>query len=346
MSPNRPYTASGKHLVPGVLLAVLLGLAAPVYTVLEAALLRQVIVVSGVLMVFLYLWAGRLSAWLFMTVQLCAAAALGSGPMMLMLMAAGSLPAMFTVRLIAQRRPFPETLRGSAAAYLLGMTAALAVAWTAFGGGLIGQAVDAAQAQLAQMPDAYFTALAGNLNAALTGSRAMTASDVRQQMSVVLAQARQLYGTALPGQLIAGAAASGVLSALWGCWLLARQGMATNESYLPLTRCFLPPEVSTGLMLMWLTTFLMEAAGYPSGAAVQEAAFELLSLAFCIQALAAIDRFFFRQGMPDRNRRTLVLTAAALGRLILMARGMLFILGLGSAMFGAHGAFKNRFNKQ
>ena len=178
------------------------------------------------------------------------------------------------------------------------------------------------------------------------GSGTLTANDVRQQFSAQSAQVRQLYVTALPGRLIAGAVASGVLSTLWGSWLLARRGMATNESYIPLTRWFLPSEVTTGLMLLWLTTFLMERTGYPSGAAVQEAAFELLSLAYCVQALAAIDRFFFRQGMPDRKRRVLVMTAVALGRLILMARGALFIIGLGSAMFGAHGSFKDRFNKQ
>ena len=330
-------------MLPGVLLALLLGAAAPLLTVLEASLLMPVIVLSGVFMVFLYGWAGRLPAWVFMTVQLCTASAV-SGPFLLMPLAAGCLPAMATARLIGARRPFLETLRLSVAFYLADLLAALAVAYFSFGGNMIGRLMDAVQAQMAQMPDAYYAPIVENLT--LTGAKSLTVAQVRQQLSAVMEQAKLIYETALPGKLIAGATASGVLSALWGSWLMARLGMATDESYIPLTRWFLPAQVSAGLMLVWITAFAVAQTGYAAGASVDEAAFDLVELAYGIQALAAIDRFFYHRGMPDRVRRGWVVAAAVLGLVIPAAAEALFLVGMGSAMFGSHGAFKNRFNKQ
>ena len=345
MTPISPYRAPGGRLALGVFLAIVLGAAAPLLTVLEVSLLMPVIVLSGVFMVFLDGYAGRPPAWLFMTVQLCAAMFLLNGTFAAMLLIMGTAPAMLTMRLLLERRPFFEAMRQSLLFYTLGLLAGLTVAWLTFGGGMIGRVFDALMAQLEQLPDSFFQPVVQTVNTALGGAKTLTVADYREQLPGILTLARQTYEQALPGMLITGAALSGVLSVLWGSWLLARRGMATEESYVPLTRWFLPGQVSGGLMLVWLAAFILLQSGYGSGQAVHTAALDLATLAFSIQALAAIDRFFFRRGMPDRARRGWVIAGTLLGLALPPVGDFLFIIGLGSAMFGSHGLFKSRFNR-
>lgn len=346
MTPNQPYRVSGAKLALSVFLAIVLGAASPLLTVFEASLLMPVVVLGGVFMVFLYVYAGRLPAWLFMTVQLCAAAAaLFDGTFMVMLLLAGSVPAMLTVRAVAARRPFFEALNLSVIAYIAGMLAALVAAYISFGGGMIGRAMDALLGQMYQMPVSFYERLVETLNQMMAGSRTFTVASYREQLTGMMNAAKLIYEAVLPGKLLIGAALTGVLSALWGSWLLARRAMATDESYIPLTRWFLPAQVTFGLLLVWLAAFVMAKAGVSSGQSVHSAAFGFVNLAFAIQALAAIDRFFFRRGASDAARRRWVTVAAVLGLVFSVAREALFILGMSSAMFGSHGALKARMGR-
>lgn len=344
MTSNQPYRISGGKLALAMLLALVVGAAAPVLSLLQVGLLLPVIVIGGVFMVFLYVYAGRLPAWLFLTVQLLTANLLVNDTFMWMLLAAGSIPALLCMRGIAARRPFFEQLRVSMAMFCLGMLAALGIAYAQYGAGMIARATDGLSGLFAQMPDAFFEPFVSAVNSAIPGSELpggpMTVARYRSMITGVLALARETYQAALPGTLLSGAATAGILSTLWGSWLLARRGLATEDSYVSPERWFLPSGVTGGLSLMWLAAMLIAHSGYASGQSVQTAAFDLLNLAFSFQAVGAIDRYMLRRNKSDRFRQVVIVAVILLGWVLRVLGLALFLIGSGSAMFGSHGALR------
>ncbi|MBR1559217.1 MAG: DUF2232 domain-containing protein [Clostridia bacterium] len=341
MISDRPYRPSGGKVALGVVLAVLLGIAAPALTALETALLLPVILLSGVLMVFLHGYAGRLPAWLFMTVQLGAAAVLLGPTFMWMLMAAGTFPAILSMRGILTKRPFFEQMKLDIGFYLAGLLAAVTIAWSVFGGNMIPRAVDALRAQFELTPDLFFLPFVEAVNAAMPGTT-VTVAGYRAQVMAVLELLGETYERMLPGTLLSGAALSGVLTALWGNWLMARHGMATNESYISLERWFLPKQATAGLLLMWVAAYILSETGYQGGESVYMAVYALVSLAFYIQGLCAVDRFMFRRGASSGRRRFVVILGLILGAIFRLFNTFLFVVGAFSALFGSHGAISRR----
>lgn len=350
MDSNRPYRISGGQLALAMILALVMGLATPLLTAIQMAMLMPVIVISGVFMVFLYIYGGRLPAWLFMTVQLASSAMLLNGAFMWMLLAAGTMPAIFCTRSIVSRRPFFDQVCSAIAVYVAGMVAALTIAYLRYGGGMIGRLMDALGSQFDRMPDSFFVPIVEALNSALSGAEfagfgTMTVARYRSMLTAVLEVARQTYQAALPGALLSGAALSGVLSVTWGSWLLARRGLATNESYQPLCRWFLPHDLTFGLTLIWVVAYVLAQTGYASGDSVYTTAYDLVSLAFYIQALSAIDRFMRRRGAKNGGRHALVMVAAVLGLTVRIVGLAMFIIGALSALFGSHGSIRAARNR-
>ena len=345
MTSNIPYRVPGGKLALGLVLALVLGALTPVVTLLEMSMLMPVVLLSGVFTVFLYCYAGQLPAWLYTIVQLASTYALLDERFSLMLLLSGTLPALACIRLIALKRPFFEQLRLDLAAHLLGMLAAVTVAYLSFGGNMIDRMADALKRQFDLMPDSFFTPFVDMVNSALsTGGfpdvSAMTVESYRAQIGGFLSLMSEVYQQSLPGALLSGAALTGVLSALWGNWLRARRGLATSESYIGPAQWFLPRNVTLGLTLMWLAAYILSETRYAQGETVYYTVFSLASLAFFIQALAAIDRFLFRRGAQDARRRRLVTLALALGILFRFVNTILFAIGAGSALFGSHGAIR------
>ncbi len=344
MTSNGPCRVSGGKLALGIVLALLVGALTPLITVLEMSVLMPVVLPGGVFMVFLFCYAGPLPAWLFTIAHLAAAGVLLGEHFLLMLLVSGTLPALLCMRMIALKRPFFEQMKLGVAAFLGGMLLAVTVAYLSFGGNMIERMADALKAQFALMPDAFFTPFVDMINSALStgipGVKMMTVQSYRAQISGILDLMSELYQQTLPGALLSGAALTGVLSVLWGNWLQARRGLATNESYVGPTRWFLPRNVTLGLTLMWVAAFVLSQTGYAQGETVYYTVYSLASLAFFIQALGALDRFFFRRGTPDGRRRALLVIALILGLLFRFINTLLFAIGAGSALFGSHGAFR------
>ena len=345
MTSNFPYRVPGRKLAVGIILAVLIGALTPVVTVLEMTFLMPVVLLSGVFMVFLFCYAGQLPAWLYMIVQLASTGVLLGQRFMLMLLAAGSVPAIVSIRLIARKRPFFEQMKVSVAVCLLGILAAVVIAYNGFGGNMIERLAEVLKRQFDQMPDAFFTPFVDMVNSALsTGNfpdvSAMTVESYRAQIGGFLNLMSEVYQQSLPGALLSGAALTGVLSVTWGNWLRARRGLATDESYIGPTRWFLPRNVTLGITLMWLAAYVISKTGYAQGQTVYYTVYSLATLAFFVQALGAVDRFFFRRGVPDGRRRALVIIALILGLVFQLFNTFMFAIGAGSALFGTHGAVK------
>ena len=350
MISNQPFRISGGRLALGIVLAVALGLLTPLLLALEACFLMPVLVLSGVLMIFLYGYAGRVPAWLYMTVQLGATAALFNSTFMWMTMAAGTFPAILAMRGIITKRPFFEQLIMDVGLYLAGLVVAVLIVYTAYGGNIIGRAVDGLTEQFKHMPDLWFQPFVDAINRAFSagetqGISPIDIADYRTRVLAMLQLVGETYERVLPGNLLAGSMMSGVVTVLWGNWLMARRGMATSESFIGMERWFLPRWATLELLLLWIIAYFISESEYASGEAVYMAAYAIVSTAFMFQGLAAINRFCYRRSMTDRKRRVLTVLGLVFGMVFKLFNSFLFILGALSALFGSHGSISIRISR-
>ena len=347
MLSKQPYRVSGGRMALGIILAVALGVLTPVLILLEMAFLTPVVLLSGLFMVFLYCYAGRMPAWLYMTVQLGATAVVLNSTFMWMTMASGTFPGILAMRGIIIKRPFFEQLKTDVLFYLSGLVVAILIARISFGGFMISRMVDAVREQFKLMPDAFFLPFVETINrtlstGAIPGMTSLTVSGYRAQLMALVDLVGETYERMLPGTLLTGAALSGVLTAMWGNWLMARHGLATDESYIGLTQWFLPRQATLGLLLVWVVAYIISETQYASGEAVYMAALSMATLAFMLQGICAIDRFLYRRNVSDRKRRILVGIIMVAGLALRLFNTFLFIVGTSSALFGSHGAIARR----
>ena len=351
MISNPTYRVSGGKFAVAMILAVILGALCPVLIALEAGLLLPVIQLAGVFMVFLYCFAGRAPAMMFMIVNLSFTAYTMGSTFMWMGMLAGIMPGIFIMRLIAAKIGFFDQMRRGLAAYAVGVVLAILMAAAVFGTNIIGQVKTLLAEQLQRMPDEFYAPFVDIMNQALSGYTlgipVFTVASYRPMVLATLEMLAEMFSRELPAALLCGTVVSAILSMLWGNWLLARRGLATDESYVSPERWFLPGSVTVGLLLMLAASGILKAANYRGADTVLNVVYGLMTVAFFIQALAAIDRFFFRRGVPARRRTLLMVLSLVLGVATQAFNLALFAIGAGSALMGSHGAiteFKKRYS--
>lgn len=351
MDSDRFNRVSPGKLAWGIVMALIVGALLPLITLAQVASLLPVMMVGGVFTVFLQCYAGWIPAAVFTAAGLFSTAWFMDVTPMWMLLLAAFLPAGLVVRGIQQKRPFFDQLRTAIAAFAVGLLAALGVAYASFGAGMVTRFMDAVRAEIARMPDSTFTPFLDTINATLLlngvqGVKMLTVDMYRAQINGMLDLMQETYARMLPGTLLCGALLSGIASVLWGNWRMARRGMATDESFIGMTRWFLPGQISLGALGLWLVSYLIAAAGLASGATVYTAVYQLVCTVFTVQAFAAIDRRMFAGGRALRGRRVAMGLLLVAGALVRMVGTLLFAIGVMSALFGSHGAVKLWMDKR
>ena len=335
------------RLIWGIVLALVIGAMMPLLTMLQIVTLVPVLMLGGVFAVFLHCCAGWVPAAVLMAAGLASTAWFMGMTMMWMTVLAAFLPAGVVIRGIMARRPFFEQLRNGVIAYGVGLLAALGIAYTTFGTGMVTQFVEVVRAEIARMPDSAFTPFLDTLNAALLlngvqGVKMITIDVYRAQVNGVLDLMRDTYARMLPGALLCGALMSGIASVLWGNWRMARRGMATDDSFVGLSRWFLPGSATVGMLAMWLASYLIAASRYASGATVYATVYQLVCAVFSIQGYAAFDRRMIATGRPLKGRRIAIGLFLVAGALIRMLGTLMFAMGVLSALLGSRGVIRQR----
>jgi len=331
------------RMIGSIVLALILGLLLPLIAVLQISLLLPVLMLCGIVGAHLKARAGWLPAMVLFAASLGSTLWFVGAPAMFMLLLAAVLPALLITRSMAQKQPFFEQLKLGIAAYVLGLVAAMIAAYMSFGSGMIASFVDVLRAEFDRMPDAALQPFADAVNStlALNGIRSVetvTVEMYRAQLKGVLDLMQQTYARMLPGTLLTGAMLSGVLTVLWGNWTMARLGLATNESFMGMSRWFLPAQATVGALALWAVSLIIANSGYEAGATVHAAVGELAGSIFVIQALSALDRRMLTAGRSLSRRRTLI-ALLAIGALIFGGVAMVLCLtGVLSALFGSRGA--------
>ncbi|MDO4865465.1 MAG: hypothetical protein Q4C10_02835 [Clostridia bacterium] len=346
MDSNREIRVPSGQTVGLVILAVIVGALLPVAAIfqLELAVTLPVLMLGGVYAVFLHARAGWVPAGALIASALASAAWLLGFEPMLMLAAAAVLPALVVMRGVAQRQPFFRQLRQGLVAFVLGLLAAMLVAYATFGGSMISRFMDVVRQIIGRIPDASLQAMLDALRGALPEGAEMaetlTVENYRGMMMGALDMLEQFYAQMLPGALFSGALFSGALAVLWGNWTKARRGMATNDSFVGLSRWFLPANVAVGAIGLWLAGFILLNAGYGSGETVYATTNQIAGTAFYIQALAALDRRLIRGDRPLPRRRLAITLLVIASMLIRTVASVMTFVGLASALFGTRGAVK------
>ena len=331
-------------MVGNLLLALVIGALLPIIAVLQVSLLVPLLMLGGIFAVRMRARVGYVPPMVLFGAALSSTLWLMGTPMMFMLLAAGVLPALVVMGLMAQKRPFFQQMRVGIAAHGIGLVAALLIARLSFGSGMVAQFTDVLRGEFARMPDSTLQPFVEAMNSALALSGVQgvsyTVEMYRSQLSGVLDLMQQTYAQALPGVLLSGALLSGVICVLWGNWTMARLGLATNESFVGMSGWFLPAQVSYGALALWAAGILLMMAGYAGGATVYAAVCAIAGPVFILQALSAADRRMLRAGAPLSRRRVLITLLAVAALLLDSMAVALAGIGAASALFGSHGAIK------
>lgn len=345
MESRQVVSAPKGRIVGDVALALLIGTLLPIVAVLQVSMLLPVLMLCGLFSVWLKARTGWVSALTLITATLASSAFFLGMTLTLAMAAAAVLPALWVMRGVALKQPFFDQLRGGIAAFGLGLVVALGIAYVSFGGSMVARFTDLLRAEFARMPDSALQPIVDAMNSAFTISGVRLAGEYtvelyRAQLTGVFDLMQQTYARMLPGALLSGALLSGVLSVLWGNWTMARQGMATNESFQGMSRWFLPGQISLGALALLAISFILTASGYSAGATVFQTVTQLVGAIFVIQAMASMDRRMLRAGRTLTRRRVL-LAITAVGSLLMREFALVFaVVGVLSALFGSRGALK------
>lgn len=326
-------------------LALIVGGALPLVSVLQISLLVPVLMAGGIFAAFLNARGGWIPVGVLAAAALAASAWLLDGALTLILFVASLLPAAAVMRGMAQRQPFMEQLKVGIIAFGLGLVAAMLIAYFSFGGGMVARFVDLLRAEYNRMPDGALQPLVEWSNSMLSagenaGGTAMTVTSFRAQLAGILDLMQQTYAQILPGTLLSGALLSGMLAVLWGNWTLARRGMATNESFVGMSGWFMPAGIAVGSLGLWLFGLIMLYSDANIGSTVYMTIAQTVGAAFAVQALCATDRRMLRADWAMSRRRLFIILLAIGGLLFRSFASMLCYIGVASALFGSHGAVK------
>lgn len=333
------------RMIGNAVLALIIGVILPLIALLQISLLVPLMMLGGIIEARLWAKAGWIPAGLMLVASAASTAWLIGPQIALILVVASYLPAMAVIVLAARKEPFFRQLRAGVIAFAGGLVAATLIAYAAFGSGMVARFINVLRAEYDRIPDAVLQPQLDWINAMLSvganrGVAPMTVQDFRAQLGGVLDLMQRAYAQMLPGAMLSGAVLSGMLTALWCNWTMARQGRATNESFVGMSGWFIPPRVAVGMLGMWLVGLILMYVGYASGATVYLTIGQVTGAVFAVQALCALDRRMLRADRSLARRRALIGLLATLALLFRDVGKMLSYIGVVSALFGSHGAIR------
>lgn len=342
MEFNQVRPASPGAVAGYTVLALAVGALLPMAVVLQISLLVPVLMLGGILASKLRVRGG----WVPVGALLAATLASGMWLMGLMpalaLVTASQLPALAVMSMMQKKAPFFSQMKAGIIAYAAGLLAGMLIAYAAFGSGMVARFINLLRAQYDSMPDSALQPLVEMVNSmmAVGARQPMTVEDFRGALNGVLDLMQQAYAQTLPGALLSGAVISGMLTVLWGNWTMARQGTATNDSFVGMSGWFLPSQLTFGMLGLWLVGLILMYSGYASGATVYMTIGQTVGAVFAVQFLCALNRRMLRGGSGLSGRRVMIVLLT-IGALVFRSLGtFMAFVGAASALFGSHGAIK------
>ena len=348
---NQERAISPGRIAGDTVLALIVGALLPVVAVLQISLLVPVMMLGGILASRLKARAGWIPVGALFAATLASGMWLMGIQVALIVVTASQLPAVPVLLQTQRKAPFFSQLKTAVIAYAGGLLVAMLIAYASFGSGMVAQFVNLLRAEYDRMPDATLQPLVEWVNSMLAvgagrGIEMMTVDAFRAQLNGVLDLMQQAYAQTLPGALLSGALLSGMLTALWGSWTMARLGMATNESFVGMSGWFLPPQMTVGMLALWLVGLILMNTGYTSGTTVYLTISQSVGAVFAVQFLCALDRRMLRGGRGLSGRRVMIVLLSIAALIFRGFGSFLCYIGVASALFGSRGAVRQWVQKR
>lgn len=336
----RPRPSAGK-LIFGIIAALVFGVLHPFFVSFQAVFPLPGL--FAMLIVALYAYAGVIPAALLACIG-TAMLGLGYTPALgLAALPMYVVPAVIMIAMLRRRKPFFKQLTIGLAACAIGAAATLVLLRLLFGADMIMGVFDQIREMLAQMLPLLwetYEPLYANIGTEITYE---VFSERFYDALLMMQRYCEMY---LPGNLIAGATLTAMLSVAWGNWILARRGEATSESFVGLAGWNLSGNMTIGLLLVLAAGLVLRKMGIAGAEMTWIVVSMLAKQAFTVQALAAFDRRM-KAGGASRARRTvmivLLLILAGLGGTMLLGMsgyGLLAVIGCASALVGRSGVLR------
>lgn len=335
--PEMPKRSRGRVFI-GVAIALATALLSPLLVGFSTT-----VFVFPVMTVFLFGFGGWIPACAGMLLTVIAFDLYFGLAAALMAAAAFALPAAFLIRGIRWRKPFVLQIKQGIAVQILGVLAALGIAYAFMGTDIVGTLMGQFRAMVEDILPPGLIDYYLNLRYSIDGlPETFTEAQLMQGVLDAARRADYLTGLfqelsdamtlTLPGLLIGSSCLSALLGVAWGNKAFDKGG--THRTYVPVSMWYTPWTLTVGLLATMLVCYLLNLAGLP-GAEVATLALEtLLMLAFRIQAAISLERNLARAGMKPGWRVVLIVAAE-----ILLASYIPYY-GAASALFGSTGAMR------
>lgn len=335
--PEMPKRSRGR-IVIGVVIALAMALLSPL---LAGA--STTVFVFPVITAFLFGFGGWIPACAGMLLMAIAFDLYFGIEVCLMAIVAFVLPAAFLIRGIYWRKPFVLQLKQGIAVQILGVLAALGIAYAFMGKDIVGTLMGQFRAMAEQLLPPGLIDYYLNLRYSIDGvPETFTEAQLMQGVLDAARRADYLSGLfqelsdaltlTLPGLLIGSSCLSALLGAAWGNKAFDRG--STHRTYVPVSMWYTPWTLTVGLLATMLICYVLNLAGL-TGAEVATLALEtLLMLTFRIQAAISMERNLARAGMKPGWRVVLIVAAE------LLLASYVPYYGAASALFGSTGAMR------
>lgn len=341
MNPEKKTPGIGR-MIAGMLLGMVLAVLSPVLLMTEMLSLSVVLMLPSIALVVLNRWAGKGPALFSAMMQLVINSRFLGNEFMWISFFLNLLPVALLMR--HENKPFFTQIKLALASFGTGVVLAVAFSYFSYGGNMIDRLLLELPKLLRTLPQENLEIIMASYSTLL--GEQVAAEEFYHIFDQLINGMLPVYHMNLPGLIFAGALISAVLCVSLNAGMRVRQGIAAEESHLPLREWALPGSATSGLLLMLAVSYAMSVFEMSSGDAVFYTVYDIAVAAFCIQAFASTAR---RMHATGTKRGARVLVFAVLAVLYLMgASAIISIYGIASAVFGSKGLMRERMerNKQ
>ena len=343
--PRSPRPEKSKIII-GCLIALVLGVLSPLIDMFAVFLLAV-----PVLLAFLYAFSGIIpyvlgaSTTLFMSFFAYGLAGLG------MTACALILPSAVIVRAIHMRAPFHTQLVTAISAFVVGVVAALAIAYAAIGSDIIGALMGYFEREFqATISPGFLDMLLSrlydipgspdSLSTAQMLAGFLTTDQRAKFLAQLLSDMRASLSLTLPGYLLSSAALSGLIAVAWPGHVNRKSVPEGDPSRLPLYQWYTPYGLSLGLLGTMGVAYLLSWQKVSGGDTVYMTMRAILLLCFEVQAVTSAERRLRNFGAKVPTRAVVIILS------LVFFSDYAAVYGGVSALFGSTGAVRQLMAKR
>lgn len=335
MDSTARYKPSTQKIIVFSLIALVIGALHPILFMYQTLLLAWLPCVYVIAAALLYADGGIIPASVMIVGGIVASYMSMGASVATAILPLTLLPAAVIIMGIRGRKPFFIQLRNALIAAVGGALIAILVATVLIGGDMVSQFMDLLRSMIEEQLAPLF-----EIYQPLFKSRgvSITYDEFLSYYKEFFAQMQITYETNLPANILTDAILTSLIATLWGNWIAARHGDATAESFIGFAGWHMSSNMTIGLLLALAAGGILALIGMRGAEIAWATISSVVTLAFCVQLLAANDRRLKAAGASRGKRTGMGILLYALILIVPIAKTVAAFAGVASALFGRTGA--------